>query len=290
MILDRHGRQLLRVIPRSLFLVALFLVAGLSAIKAQPRQLTENTRWHKGFHSKFLPKDRDVLVLLPPGYKTDTSRRYPVLYMHDGLNVFTLWRLDETANALVSNNQMEPLIIVCVGHGGTVEDRVAEYTPTKDPRINQGGRADQYGRMLVEELKPFIDAEYRTLKDASNTGLGGSSLGGLVSLYLGLKYPGTFGRLAIMSPSLWWDRGMIFHEVKNLSSKPSLRIWLDIGTREGATDPVKQMRDALKTKGWVLNSDLVYFEAKDAGHNDEAFGRRASLFLKYLFPLPQAAP
>lgn len=273
-----------------MLIVAVFLLASSSAIQAQQRQLTEHTRLHEGFHSKFLPKDRDVLVLLPPGYTTDTSKRYPVLYMHDGLTVFTVWRLDETMHALISNNQMEPLIIVCVANGGTVDDRFDEYTPTRDPRANRGGQADQYGRMLVEELKPFIDAEYRTLKDASNTGLGGASLGGLVTLYLGLKYPGTFGRLAIMSPSFWWDRGMIFREVKNLIAKPALRIWMDIGTREGPTDLIKQMRDALKTKGWVLNSDLVYFEAKDAGHDDEAFGRRASLFLKYLFPLQQSPP
>ena len=145
--------------------------------------------------------------------------------------------------------------------------------------------------MLVEEISLF-DAEYRTLKDASNTGLGGASLGGLVTLYLGLKYPDTFRRLAVMSPSLWWDRGMIFREVKNLTSKPALRIWLDIGTREGPTDAVKQMRDLLKTKGWVLASDPAYFEAKDAGHDAQAFARRASTVLKSLFPLqaPQSNP
>lgn len=122
--------------------------------------------------------------------------------MQDGNTVFGLWRLDETALALISNKQIEPLIIVCVGNGGTVEDRFDEYTPTRDVRFAKGGKADQYGRMLVEELKPFIDAEYRTLTDASNTGLGGASLGGLVTLYLGLKYPATFGRLAVISPSV----------------------------------------------------------------------------------------
>jgi predicted alpha/beta superfamily hydrolase len=285
-----HQRRLSILTAERVLMVAAILTVAWTTVRAQePRQLTEDTRYHKAFHSKFLAKDRDVIVWLPPGYQKDTTKRYPVLYMHDGINVFAVWRMDETALALISNKQIEPLILVLVGHAGTAEDRFSVYTPSKDPRVNQSGQADQYGRMLVEELKPFIDAEYRTLTDASNTGLGGASLGGLVTLYLGLKHPNIFGRLAVLSPSFWWDRGMIFREVKSLSSKPASRIWLDIGTREGPTDAVKQMRDLLKTKGWVLDSDLVYFEAKDAGHEDLAFASRAPKFLKFLFPFSPAA-
>jgi predicted alpha/beta superfamily hydrolase len=145
--------------------------------------------------------------------------------------------------------------------------------------------------MLVEELKPFIDSKYRTLTDASNTGLGGASLGGLVTLYLGLKYPATFSRLAVLSPSIWWDGGMILRQVKSLTAKPRLRIWLDVGTDEerGRTDVTRLLRDALKAKGWVLDSDLIYFEAKGAKHDEAAFARRGALFLKFLFP-KQASP
>ena len=259
--------------------------AGLST-HAQSRTLTEDFRLHKNFHSKFLPKDRDVIVWLPSGYQSETKKRYPVLFMHDGSSVFVNWRLDETALALITNNQIEPLIIVFVDNGGTVEDRFDEYTPTRDAGHKKGGNADKYGRMLVEELKPFIDSEYRTLTDAANTGLGGASLGGLVTLYLGLKYPATFGRLAVLSPSVWWDKGMILREVKNLASKPALRIWLDVGTEEeqGRTSPTRLLRDALKAKGWTLDSDLIYFEAKGAKHDEEAFARRGGPFLKFLFP------
>lgn len=265
------------------------VLCGVTGIAgAQTRYLTEDHRLHKNFHSQFLPKDRDVIVWLPPGYEGNSTKRYPVLYMHDGNTVFGLWRLDETALALISNKQIEPLIIVCVGNGGTVEDRFDEYTPTRDTRLAKGGKADNYGRMLVEELKPFIDSEYRTLTDAPNTGLGGASLGGLVTLYLGLKYPTTFGRLAVISPSVWWDKGMILREVNKLASKPRSQVWLDVGTNE-PTDAAKQLRDALKANGWVLNSDLAYFEAEGARHNDEAFGRRASRFLKFLFPSQPAA-
>ncbi len=275
---------MIKGLSRLLLLVSLLICAKLTLVNGQIRYLTEDHRLHKNFHSKFLPKDRDVIVWMPPGYRDSPTKRYPVLYMHDGASVFSIWRLDETAEALISNKQIEPLIIVCVSNGGTTDDRFSEYTPTRDARLGKGGNADQYGRMLVEELKPFIDAEYRTLPEPANTGLGGASLGGLVTLHLGLKYPNTFGKLAVISPSVWWDKGLIIKEVKAISAKPSLRIWLDVGTREGPTRGVKDLRDALKAKGWTLDSDLIYSEAEGATHDDEAFGRRASRFVKFLFP------
>jgi predicted alpha/beta superfamily hydrolase len=250
------------------------------------RLLSEEFRMHRGFHSKFLPKNRDVIVWLPPGYDSEPARRYPVLYMHDGGSVFVLWRIDETAKSLIASRQIEPLIIVMVYNGGTEEDRFDEYTPGRDPNFRHGGKADSYGRMIVEELKPFIDSEYRTLTDAANTGVGGASLGGIVSLHLGLKYPTVFGKLAVMSPSVWWSNKLIVRNVRALKSKPALRIWLDIGTKEGSgvVDDAKELRNALVKKGWALESDLTYFEAKGGSHNEESFAQRAEPMLKYLFP------
>jgi predicted alpha/beta superfamily hydrolase len=143
-----------------------------------PRQqtLTGEFRAHPKFHSKFLPADRDVLVYLPPGYDRDRSRRYPVLYMHDGQNLFDgstsfipgmEWRVDETAQALIESGAIEPLIIVGIYNTGNL--RVDEYTPTADARYKAGGKAALYGRLIVEELKPFIDARYRTRREASAT-------------------------------------------------------------------------------------------------------------------------
>lgn len=261
-----------------------FLYVCAPATKGQQRYFTEDQRVYRNYHSQFLPKDRDVIVSLPAGYNKDTTRRYPVLYMQDGNSVFNIWRLDETAAYMAANNAIEPLIIVHVNNGGTQEDRFDEYTTARDAR-GRGGNANNYGRMLVEELKPFIDAEYRTLTDAANTGLGGASLGGLVSLYLGLKYPGKFGKLAVLSPALWRDLdGTIQRQIKDLASKPALRIWLDIGTEEGPTSAIRQLRDLLKSKGWVLDSDLVYFEAKGAKHQEEAFALRGAMFLKLFYP------
>ena len=257
------------------------------AANAQPgRPLNEEFRLHENFQSKFLAKNRDVIVWLPPGYASEPTRRYPVLYMHDGGSVFVLWRIDEIAKPLITSREVEALIIVMVANGGTQDDRFDEYTPTKPPNFRNGGKANSYGRMLVEELKPFIDSKYRTLTDPANTGLGGASLGGIVSLHLGLKYPTVFGKLAIISPSLWWDDKRMVRNVKELKSKPNLRIWLDIGTGEGQTavDDAKDLRNAFVKKGWVLNSDLIYFEAKGSSHNDNSFAQRAKPMLKHLFP------
>ena len=259
------------------------------AIVAQNRDLTSDHRFHEKFDSKFA-EDRDLVVWLPPEYAKEPNRRYPTLYMHDGDSTFVNWRLDETAAALIASREIEPMIIVYVPNGGSSDDRYTDYTPTRDRNYNVGGKADDYGRMLVEEVKPFIDARYRTLTDAANTGLGGASLGGLVSLYLGLKHPDTFGRLAVMSPSIWWDRGVILREVQDVKAKPALRIWLDVGTEEerGRTATTKALRDALIKKGWALSEDLMYYEAKGARHEDKEFGKRAGLFLKFLYP--QAPP
>jgi hypothetical protein len=166
---------------------------------------------HSAFPSRVLERPRDVVVYLPPGYDEEPARRYPVLYMHDGQNLFDPetafvrgqhWRLGEMADMLIAEGRVEPLVIVGVYHTG--HGRVHEYTPTKDARIG-GGEARLYGRLLVEG-SPFIDARYRTDPARERTGLGGSSLGGLVSMFLGLRHADVFGQLAVMSPSVWWGQ------------------------------------------------------------------------------------
>jgi len=250
-------------------------------------------RAHRNFHSEFLPTDRDVLVYLPPCYEREPERRYPVLYLHDGQNLFDGatsfipgqdWRVGQTAQALISARAVEPLIIVGVYHTG--RERVEEYTPTRDARFKVGGKADLYGRLLVEELKPFIDARYRTRAGAAQTGLGGSSLGGLVSLYLGLRYPAVFGKLAVISPSVWWGGRAILASVSGLEAKPATRIWLDMGTAEGvrAAPDARDLRDALLAKGWRLGADLRYLEVAGARHDEVAWARRVGPFLRFLFP------
>lgn len=235
---------------------------------------------------------RSIIVYLPPGYDLEAERRYPVLYMQDGQNLFDSatafngqeWEFDETAQELIHDGEIEPLIVV--GLYNTGERRIDDYTPSVDPKQKKGGKADLYGRFLVEELKPFIDRRYRTLPSAEHTGLGGSSLGGLVTLYLGLKYPNIFSRLMVMSPSVWWDHAMILEFVNRLPAKPTTRIWLDIGTREGRITPllVRKLCRTMIHKGWRLEADLKYTEVEGGVHNEKAWGDRVEPALRFLFP------
>jgi predicted alpha/beta superfamily hydrolase len=256
--------------------------------------LTGEFRTHARFRSRFLHHERTILVYLPPGYKARAARRYPVLYLQDGQNVFDKatsfgeeWHVDETAQSLIQNGQIEPLIVVGIYNTG--EHRVDEYTPTK-VADKGGGSADQYGRMIVEEIKPLIDRKYKTLPSAASTGLGGSSLGGLLTLHLALKYPTVFNRLAVLSPSVWWDNRVILREVESLSSKLPLKIWLDAGTGEGpdvVTD-ARSLRDVLLAKGWVADHDLRYVEAEGGQHNEQSWGARVGEVLKFLYPARRA--
>ena len=180
--------------------------------------------------------------------------------------------------------------MIIVGIYNTGLDRVDEYTPTRDESRQMGGKASLYARMIVEELKPFIDSNYRTLPDAQHTGLAGSSLGGLVTLYIGLEYAHVFSRLAVMSPSAWWDNRVITRAVRSLSEKLPLKIWLDVGTEEGrqgdALKEVAQLRDALLDRGWELGVDLQYLEVQGGVHDEAAWAARMEPVLKFLFPSP----
>jgi predicted alpha/beta superfamily hydrolase len=247
---------------------------------------------HQEFVSRLVPEHHDLVVYLPPSYQANGNRRFPVLYMQDGQNLFdpetsfikgNYWRLGETADALASAGEIEPLMIVGIYNSGV--KRLDEYTPVEDKRLG-GGHADDYGRMLVQELKPFIDAQYRTLPAAENCGLGGSSLGGLVTLYLGLQYPLMFSRLAVMSPSIWWRNRTILKTVAAMRQKPDLRIWLDMGTNESAKGlaDARLLRDALIGKAWQLGEDLAYCEAEGAEHTESAWAERVGPMLKFLFP------
>src|SRR5271168_2093757 len=151
--------------------------------------LHERLKVHRGFQSRFLPDSRDLIVYLPPGYEAEPERQYPVLYMHDGQNLFDpqtsyikgkTWMVREHADAAIEAGEVEPLVIVGIYNTGN--RRLAEYTPEKDWQMG-GGEADSYGALITRELIPWISLHYRTKPGREHTGMGGSSLGGLVSLY-----------------------------------------------------------------------------------------------------------
>lgn len=149
-----------------------------------------------------------------------------------------------------------------------------------------GGLADDYGRLIIEDLKPFIDRTYRTLPDRQHTGLGGSSLGGLVTLHLGFTHPEVFSRLAVLSPSVWWDRRAILTTVRQARSKPAARLWVDTGTAEGrrGLDDARLLKAALVGAGYVDGVDLHYAEFEGATHSEAAWAERVAPMLTWLFP------
>lgn len=243
------------------------------------------------FESKILGNSREVTVYLPAGYDEKDEGRYPVLYMQDGQNLFDAhrafvpgnhWHLQEAADTVIGERTAAPMIIVGVDHAGAA--RIDEYTPAKDPKHNGGGRAEDYARMLIEELKPMIDARFRTLPDAENTAVGGSSLGGLASLYLTLTFPHVFRRAAVMSPSVWWSgRAILGYAGAYEGQAP--RMWLDIGGREGieALRDARELRDRVQKKGWTQDT-FHYYEDRRGDHSERAWARRIRQALEFLFP------
>jgi predicted alpha/beta superfamily hydrolase len=266
--------------------------AGVTVIGA-PRTGPDHPRLvlHPDFKSEILPGCRDIIVYLPLGYD-ETDHSYPVLYLHDGQNLFDgstsyipggVWGVHETADELIASGQVEPLIVVGIHNAGA--KRIDEYTPTSSTKMG-GGKADLYGRMIVEEVKPMIDRTFRTQPDPANTGLGGSSLGGLVTLYLGLRRPDVFGKLAVLSPSVWWDHKIILNFVRDATPKPELKIWLDMGTGEGQKHlrDSELLRNLLLEQGWVDDVDLRYVRVEGGTHDEAAWGQRVAPLLEFLFP------
>lgn len=257
-------------------------------------ELDNNPRYLvlRNFHSRFLPDDRDIEVYLPEAYLDEPTRRFPVFFLHDGQNLFDsrtayipdcTWRAHTTADRLTTAGAIEPVILVGINNTGL--RRMAEYTPSRDSHL-RGGDGDLYGRLLIEELKPLIDSAFRTLSDAPHTAIGGSSLGGLISLYLAFTYPEIFSKLAALSPSIWWDNRAILRTVSTGRTRPDLRIWLDMGTGEG----LRHLRDTdllhrrLVDRGWRDNIDLSYLRVPNGLHSETAWAARFDQVLRFLFP------
>jgi predicted alpha/beta superfamily hydrolase len=215
-------------------------------------------------------------VFLPPGYYENTLKKYPVLYMHDGHNLFfkeeafvgNTWRTDEVLNMLDKMNAVEEAIVV----GIFPHDRMSEYT--------KPGYED-YGRFLVEVLKPLIDKKYRTLKDPVNTAVMGSSLGGVVSFYLGWQWPKVFGNIACLSSTFTYRDNLL--ERVSTEPKRKIRIYLDSGWPGDNYEATRSMRDRLIWKGYRPGSDLFYLAFPEARHDENAWAARSPIPFQFLF-------
>lgn len=242
-----------------------------------------------------LAHPRDILVYLPPSLAEvgpGSSRRYPVLYFHDGQNVFDEhtsysgeWRADETLEALAEEGI--EAIAVAIPNGG--ESRMDDYNPWRSLDTWRGrsrptgGGGDAYLGYVVGHVKPLVDASFPTRRERDGTGVIGSSMGGLISLYALAAYPDVFGLAGVMSPSLHWsDHRML--KVVDAGLVPRARIHLDAGGREwrGMVPQARELRDLLLAQGFALGTDLRYVEVPKAGHNEGAWAERLPDALRFL--------
>jgi predicted alpha/beta superfamily hydrolase len=251
-------------------------------------------------YSPQLGNSRDLLVYLPPSYYQG-NKRYPVIYMHDGQNLFDPeasfageWGVDETLEML----SLEGLEAIAVGVPNMGAERLDEYSPFVAP--GGGGKGDRYLRFLVGTVKPIIDREFRTLTRRRFTGILGSSMGGLISLYAFFRYPEFFGFAGAMSPAFWFANRAIFPYVKDAPYLTG-KLYLDTGTREHAPGQAglvpemqarirslrhladtRLMEDLLLEKGYRSGQDLLYLEEKGALHEEAAWARRLPQALRFL--------
>lgn len=243
------------------------------------------------FASTALGNTRNVWVYFPPTYLENARAKFPVVYMHDGQNLFdptkafggNEWKVDETFDAAAESGAFREAIVV--GPENTSQ-RMYEYTPTTDATYGGGG-GDKYLKMLVEELKPRVDAELRTLPSREHTVLIGSSLGGLISAYAGTTSTSTFGLLGAMSPSTWWDNKVILSKVsatKGASLLP-LRVYVDSGDSGTSSDDMantKLLADEYKGLGFVEGTTLKYVVQAGATHNEIYWAQRLPGALAFL--------
>ncbi|MHB2021326.1 MAG: alpha/beta hydrolase [Candidatus Xenobia bacterium] len=211
----------------------------------------------------------------PPGYFENRLKRYPVLYMHDGNNLFfpreafmgTPWKVDRTMQLLDAMNVIQPAIVV----GIYPEDRMHEYT--------QPGY-EIYGKYMVE-LKQCIDRSLRTRADARSTAVMGSSLGGVVSLYLAWQWPQVFGMAACMSSTFTW-RDDLMQRIESEPARP-IKIYIDSGWPGDNFEVTRSMRDLLLSRGWKLGQDLLYFAFPEHEHNETAWATRSHVPFQFFF-------
>lgn len=240
--------------------------------------------YKQGFLSKHLAEKRDLWVYLPPTYLENTEARFPVLYMHDGQNLFdkalafggSEWKVDEAFDEAAESGAIREAVVVGVGNTSA---RIFEYTPTPDPEYTPSGGGDGYLALLVEDLKPLIDAEFRTLPGRETTALMGSSLGGLISSYAGVKRPEVFGLIGSMSPSVWWDNKVVLGQVASIQGKPlrALRVYVDSGDAGPSEDGfanTKLLAEQYKAVGYQEGVDFLYTVQSGATHSEFYWAQR----------------
>lgn len=244
----------------------------------------------KNFQTVESPQMRDIYVYLPPNYNFNKMARYPVLYVHDGQNLFDperafmgqTWNAENTLNTLIRTRAIRPLIVVAIDN---TPSRTAEYTHDIDPNIGIGGKSDLYLQTIITDLIPQVNKSYRTLTNRQSTSIMGSSLGGLVSLYAGIQYSDTFGSVAALSPSIWWNKKSIT-SLYNTANQLPLKIYIDSGTTGGERpQDVTQFKNQL-LKQYSDSNSVKSIIQTGASHNEYYWAQRLPEALKFLFNWP----
>ncbi len=239
----------------------------------------------KDFASPQLKNSRALRIWLPPSYAENPAKRYPVLYMHDGQNLFdaktasfgTEWGIDETMNRLIAMGKADEVIVVGIDN---TPDRIPEYTPCCDPKYG-GGKLNAYGAFIVDTVKPWIDRSYRTLPGKDTTAIMGSSLGGIASVAIAQRYPDVFSKAGGVSSSFWWNNGDL---VKKLPQRVPVKFYLDAGTRDDGLEDTTKMVEAMQAKGYRENEDLLFLKAEGGKHNEASWAARVEKPLTWFFP------
>jgi len=246
------------------------------------------------FYSPVLGGSRMLRVWLPPNYFTDPKAKFDVLYMHDGQNCFDAststigkeWRLDETLTAMIKKGEVRPMVVVAIDHGGA--DRINDYTYDADN--GRGGKGATYAKFLLDEVKPFVESNYRVKSGPEHTFIGGSSLGGVISLDIARRHPKTFGGVIAMSPALWWNGESLTKAVeKDADGLAGTRVWLDIGTKESAGAGPEKYVAAAKAMDKALQAAKIPAKltvTEGGEHNEGAWAERFPDAIRYITAAP----
>jgi predicted alpha/beta superfamily hydrolase len=256
---------------------------GTAPASPRPHTLAANVRvLADSFQLPQLPgRTRRVWLYLPLGYASQPTRRYPVLYLQDGQNVFDEatafsgeWGVDETLNQLAAGrDKIASAIVVAVDNGG--ERRLDEYSPWVNAEYKKGGEGDKYTDFLARTLKPYVDAHYRTRPDAAHTAIAGSSMGGLIAFYVGLKYPQLFGRVGVFSPAIWFAKdSLLAYERRHRPAPLASRFYFVAGPAESETmlPLMVEARRQLLARG--IAPSHIRLKAPADGQHAEWFWRR----------------
>lgn len=226
-------------------------------------------------------------MLLPHDYYERPDLHYPVHYMTDAQNLFGdgspygNWKIDKSLSSLAGEDKAN-VIIVAIDHGG--EERIQEFSPYDNPRLGKGLGA-LFLRFLTDTLKPYVDAKYRTKPDRLNTGMGGSSVGGLLSIYAALMFPHVFGRLMIFSPSLWISPRIYFDAI-HFFEPFETRIYIYAGGKEGANmiPNTHKLKETLQNQGFGYSRVKINTSIDPKGqHHEKRWSKEFPIALKWLF-------